>query len=455
MARGRRHGGQAGANNIWPGFVDALATLLLGIIFLLVVFVIAQVILSHSITDKDEALEKLNQQVNELAELLDLERRANADLRLNIAQLSSSLQAAVAERDNLSTRLENLESENRVSQETLANLENQTASQQEAVRQHLLEIASLREDILALRTLRDELENRITELANQLETSKVALEDSEAARRDAAREILSLRDRSKQLKAELADEAERTRLAQAEVKKRDIQLDELTAAFNLLKIKLDESVQLTTEQEGQVALLNQQLAALRLQVQILNKALEASEKRDLEQQAVIKDLGSRLNKALASKVAELARYRSEFFGRLREVLGGRKDIRIVGDRFVFQSEVLFVSGSASLEPAGAESLARLANTLLEISGDIPADLDWVLRIDGHTDQDPINTPEFPSNWELSTARAISVVKFLIAQGIEPKRLAATGFGEFQPLDPADSDAAKNRNRRIEFKLTQH
>jgi chemotaxis protein MotB len=158
--------------------------------------------------------------------------------------------------------------------------------------------------------------------------------------------------------------------------------------------------------------------------------------------------------ALASKVQELARYRSEFFGRLREVLGKRKDVRIVGDRFVFQSEVLFETGSAELGGAGQQQLGQLARALTEIAARIPKDLPWVLRVDGHTDRIPIHTPEFRSNWELSTARAISVVRFLIDQGIPADHLAATGFGEHQPLDPGLSEAALRRNRRIELKLTQ-
>ncbi len=510
MARSRRHGSQSGTSNIWPGFVDALATLLLVMIFLLVIFVLAQVILSRTLTGKDAALDRLNQQVNELANLLDLERQANAELRLNITQLSSSLQSAVEERDQASIRLEGLQEKNQTTQSALAALEGKSEEQQEQVRQLLLEISSLREDLIALRKMRDELEARIggmadklalaeltgddarralallkadagklksdlattSERARQLETDKSKLETEkrrlETDKRDletakveleekASRldeENSSLRDRSKKLVARLADEAERTRLSQVEIKKRDIRLEEVASRYALIKQNLDDTLQLSTEQRAQVALLNQQIAALREQISILNQALEASESLDRKQETVIKDLGSRLNKALASKVAELARYRSEFFGRLREVLGRRKDVQIVGDRFVFQSEVLFLSASAKLEPAGQDQLAQLAQTLTEIARDIPSDVDWILRIDGHTDRFPIKTQEFPSNWELSTARAISVVKFLIDQGIPPKRLAATGFGAHQPLDLTDDENAHRVNRRIEMKLTQ-
>ncbi len=206
--------------------------------------------------------------------------------------------------------------------------------------------------------------------------------------------------------------------------------------------------------EAEVALLNQQMNALRTQLAALEKALEASERRDQQQQAQIVNLSKRLNAALASKVEELARYRSEFFGRLRDVLGQRDDIRIVGDRFVFQSEVLFASGSATIGDPGKAQLAALAKTLLDISRKIPGDIAWVLQVEGHTDIRPINSPYFPSNWELSSARALSVVRFLQDQGIPPERLSAAGYGPYQPLDKGNSDAAFERNRRIELKLTQ-
>ncbi len=215
-----------------------------------------------------------------------------------------------------------------------------------------------------------------------------------------------------------------------------------------------EQKELTDAAQAQLLLLNRQIMALRQQLASLATALEVAESANKEQEVQIADLGRRLNVALASKVQELARYRSEFFGRLREVLGNRRDVRIVGDRFVFQSEVLFETGSAELGEMGQRQLGQLAQTLNEIAPRIPKNLPWVLRVDGHTDRVPIHTPEFPSNWELSTARAMSVVRFLMEQGIAADHLAATGFGEHQPLDPGFSEEALRRNRRIELKLTQ-
>jgi chemotaxis protein MotB len=260
-------------------------------------------------------------------------------------------------------------------------------------------------------------------------------------------ELTAERDRSKELEARLSTEQERTLLAQREIEEKDIR-------FKATEEALSEEQQLTARQRAQVELLNQQIAALRRQLATIANALEAAETTAKEQKVQIADLGRRLNVALAGKVQELARYRSEFFGRLREILGQRQDIRVVGDRFVFQSEVLFETGSADLGVVGRLQLTRLADTLNEIAPEIPPEIEWVLRIDGHTDSRPISTPEFPSNWELSTARAISVVRFLIDQGIPPGRLAATGFGQFQPLDTGTDEIAFRRNRRIELKLTQ-
>ncbi|HUU67462.1 MAG TPA: peptidoglycan -binding protein [Methyloceanibacter sp.] len=221
-----------------------------------------------------------------------------------------------------------------------------------------------------------------------------------------------------------------------------------------LGTKLDEQRKITNDALAKVELLNQQLAAVRLQLAALNEALEATEAKDKESQAKIADLGQRLNVALAKKVKELAQYRSDFFGKLRAALGSRQDFQIVGDRFVFPSDVLFDPGSADLKPEATFQLDKLAAALREIGGNIPPDIAWVMRVDGHTDIKPIATAEFPSNWELSSARAISVVRYLMSQGIAPEHLVAAGFGEFQPIDSGTSDQALARNRRIELKLTE-
>ncbi len=210
---------------------------------------------------------------------------------------------------------------------------------------------------------------------------------------------------------------------------------------------------ISKESAAKVDLLNQQLLALRRQIAALNEALAAAEAKDKDSQARITDLGARLNVVLARQVQELQRYRSDFFGRLRELLRDRKDIRVVGDRFVFESEVLFPVGQATMTPEGLAALDPIASAIVELENAIPKEIDWALQVDGHTDARPISSAQFPSNWELSSARATSVVKYLISRGVPPKRLVAAGFGEFQPIDDGTSEEARRRNRRIELKLT--
>ena len=215
---------------------------------------------------------------------------------------------------------------------------------------------------------------------------------------------------------------------------------------------LDQQKQMSQQALSQVELLNEQIAALRRQIAAVQAALDASESKDVESQAQITDLGKRLNVALAQRVQELSRYRSDFFGRLRDILGNRPDIRIVGDRFVLQSEVFFDTGQSVLKPEGRAELDKIAAVLLDVSKQIPQDINWVLRVDGHTDVRP--TGGGRSNWDLSASRAIAVVQYLITKGVPPQRLVAAGFGEFQPIDTGTTEEAYARNRRIELKLTE-
>lgn len=442
----------------WPGFVDALAALLVVVVFLIMVFALAQVFLSDALSGRDTVLERLTREIDELAQLLDLERNANADLRISVAQLSSQLQTSVSERDALVAKLSDIEeelaAERRARADEVAELNRIVAADKESIELQLRDLERLNRDIAALRTVRAELEDEVAGMAATLRLSEQQLAEIRDLAAQRERELGEARDLTKELEARLADERERTVLAQKEVDERDIRLAELLQRAETAEDSFSEERNLSQEAQRQVALLGQQLAELRKQLAALNEALEASEAKNEAQNAQIVNLGQRLNAALATRVQELARYRSEFFGRLREVLGDRTDIRIVGDRFVFQSEVLFASGAAQLNDVGAGQLEQLAATLRQISSEIPAELDWVLRVDGHTDERPISTAQFPSNWELSSARATSVVKFLIVQGIPPNRLVAAGFGQYQPLDTGKDEIAYRRNRRIEFKLTQ-
>ena len=405
--------------DIWPGFVDALATLLMVIIFLLMVFVLAQFFLGEALTGRDQALDRLRSQVSELADLLALERNASQDLRVNVDQLSVELQSTVATRDDLSTQLQSVRLRAEAAEEKAAQMQRSLEDafktivvDREKIAAQLGQLATLARNIEALTALREELRAEIAALSGNL------------ARKDDA------------------------------LKEKDTALSDKDAALKKSQAVLVEEQKISESARAQLALLNQQLRALRQQLAKLSTTLEISEKLATTQKVQIANLGKRLNLALATKVQELSRYRSEFFGRLRAILGSRRGIRIVGDRFVFQSEVLFSTGSAELGEAGEEQLRQLAVSLKEISEKIPTNINWILRVDGHTDRIPIRTIRFPSNWELSTARAISVVKFLTNEGIPPTRLAATGFGEFQPLDARNDEIANRRNRRIEIKLTQ-
>ena len=444
MALGTRRSRRSSID-IWPGFVDALAQLLMVIIFVLLVFTAGQFLLSDALSGRDKALQQLQQQVNELSDLLAVEKRTGAELRQGAASLTTQLQAALSERDTLRTRVAELAA--RADRETaraneatgkLRDAESTVVADKEKVELQLREIESLRRDIEALKTVRTELEAKVASLA---------------ASQQNGREAGALRDRSKELEARLATEQERTSLAQKQISDRDIRLRALGERADKAETALAAEQQTSRAARAQVEELSSQIAMLREQLAQIAAALDASEAKAKDQQTQIADLGRRLNAALASKVQELARYRSEFFGRLREIIGDRADIRVVGDRFVFQSEVLFAPGSADLTAPAKRRLDPVIAALKAISDKIPPDLNWVLRVDGHTDKRPISNDQFASNWELSAARAISVVRYAVAQGIPVTRLAAAGFGENQPLDPGDSDEAYRRNRRIELKLT--
>lgn len=381
MAALSRH--RSSPDYTWPGYVDALTTLLMVLVFLLSIFSVAQFTLSDALSNRDTAIDSLGRQVGELAKQLSLEKKSAEDLTKDVARLTLQLGQLRSERDRLNT------------------------------------------DLTAQRKTTDDLKAERDRLSAQL--------------KDATREIeTKTADLQKELERQ---RAELTRLAAS-----------LAAANNekgKLFADLTEEQKQTAEQKANTVRLTAELATLKDELAKLNAALEAADVKAKEQNAQIVDLGQKLNRALASKVEELARYRSEFFGKLREALAGQRDVQIVGDRFVFQSEVLFPSGSAALQPSGERQLASVAQRLVEIAAKIPKEINWVLQVDGHTDSKPINTAAFPSNWELSAARAIAVVKFLHSQGIANEHLVAAGYGEYQPLSMMDTA----RNRRIELKLT--
>ena len=431
-------------NATWPGFVDALAALLMVIIFVLMLFVVAQFYLTQALSGRDKDLLQLQNQINELGELLSVEKVANAELQTIIAQLEFGLKTSNTERDKLTNQ----------------------------VAQLIITGDQLRKKLVVASDIEEKLTNQI----NRLETKSVDLEKnlkntSEIARLtkiELDKSILQLTNLERELAAKKREnDSARQQIENSEFQKEKLKreidearrlLDKIIIKLSKEKFKLVAAEKLYSNLKDEKKLsnqrLNEQIEALRKEIAILNKTLETKEREAEKKNVRILDLGKRLNRALASKVQELARFRSEFFGRLQEVLKNRKDVRIVGDRFVFQSEVLFASGAAEIGISGKNELIKLANTLNKITPKIPQNIDWILQVEGHTDRIPIYNAKFQNNWDLSSARAISVVEFLIKKGVKPSRLSAAGFGEFQPLDNRRDEISNRRNRRIEIKLTQ-
>jgi chemotaxis protein MotB len=598
---------RGGGLDVWPGYVDALSTLLMVIIFVLMVFVLAQGFLSVALSSRDRALDRLNRQVEELAELLALERGQTGELRSALSRTAEELRAAASardalssqlrevrddrdrlaeerdaargERDLLTARLIDLELTGRGAPERIASLEaelaealrraeaaggdaaqtvrqltdtgraleaeraarqqvevraaeldrqlgesrgavatarqelagltrqlqeaqaelaetqrqlaamrtemaaldRQVQADRETIEARLSDITRLSEQIRALSALRDQLEQQVEEASRRageetrLRASTEAILGSEAERRMAAEQALAAEaERRRAAETLTAEEtqrretmerrlAEQARLAEAagaaaveqarQAESARAQAAEQAQAAETARAQAAEQIRLAESARAQVALLGRQLADLRNQLARLAAALDAAEASSRDKDVQISALGSRLNAALAARVEELQRYRSDFFGRLRDVLGDRADVRIVGDRFVFQSEVLFPPASAELSERGQQQIREIARVLQDISSRIPPDVNWLLRVDGHADRNPIRSPRFASNWELSAARAIAVAQLLIAEGLPSSRVAATAFGDNQPLDTADTPEAYARNRRIELRLT--
>ena len=397
LARRNRSGGPE--SFIWPGFVDGLATLLMVIIFVLMVFFLIQTNLAMRVSGQDETLTRLRTEISTLAELLNLERTRTGDLVLANEQLSDSLAGAETTIDSLNARL-----------------------------------ASLEESLGLATAENTALDARLQAAISRAENAESEVAAQQAALNQRTIELEELAARIAVMEAEHADTiASLQRTQKAELNARD------------------ETINATRQE---ITLLTQSINALKTKLGQLQALLDEKEEEARQAKEASLNLSRKLNDALTSKVAELQRFRSEFFGRLRDILKDRSDIRVVGDRFVFQSEVLFDIGSAEIGPEGERQLLELSTALRDIADEIPTDIDWVLQVSGHTDDLPINTPLYKDNWDLSSARAISVVRYLILAGVDPDRLSASGFGEFQPIDTSDSDAARARNRRIEMKLTQ-
>ena len=462
MALARRNGQRFSAT-IWPGFVDAMTALLLVLMFVLSIFMIVQSVLRETISTKENELSALTEQVAGLAAALSLREAEVSDLTgaLGEARAQASAQASLI--TTLTSQLEAREGELEAAGQRITAFEAQVAAlltERDAARDE----ASARAEELRLdRATIEELRGKLQASGDELAAMTLALEQARAD----AEETLTLLAAAEAAKTDLE-----TRL--------DVQLSaaEKEAALTAVaEAALAEEKQLSTENARKVALLNEQIAALRGQLGELQALLDDAQARDASAQVQVEALGSQLNAALAQVAAEqkrraaldeaarikaeeeardLARYRSEFFGRLSELLAGREGVRVVGDRFVFSSEVLFAPGSATLSPAGQGQIAQVTQMLQDLAGQIPPEIDWIIRVDGHTDDVALSGQgEFRDNWELSQARALSVVRYMIDQlGFEPRRLAATGFAEFRPVMGGTSPEARAANRRIELKLTE-
>jgi chemotaxis protein MotB len=542
------------ATNIWPGFVDVLATLLIVIIFILMVFTVSQIYLSDAISGRDKALEDLRNQINELSKILvieskekqqALEKLSTTESKLQSEQeLTLRLESEIAESKAtistqsinisvLSDQIENLLVELRIVAKALEtyegievtsldtkglgerinkalaaridqlNLMNEklSLSQQETAKQlqivnelnakltlneeelqnQVMQYQKLTEELIALN---DSLDIKDQTLIEKIElirnkNTKLALLNEELIKKDTTifdlrgkilelNDILSISEETKiAQQAEIQSLSQKISVLETESAKsadQKTQIESLTSKIASLEKENQQLIESTDKEIleaqlkasstlEQVAFLTNEIEVLKNEINILNSALEASEQDVLTKELKIEVLGERLNKALTSKVFELQKYRSEFFGRLQSILGDRQDIKVVGDRFIFESELLFDSGSASLQLEGKEKLKQIGLTLKETTMNIPDDIDWIIQVEGHTDKNPINTLQFPSNWELSTARANTVLKLLLELGFNPQHLSAAGYGEFYPISKGESAKDLQQNRRIELKLT--
>ena len=464
MARGIRRSQREGLN-AWPGYVDALSTLLMVIIFVLLVFVLAQGFLSVTLSSRDRALDRLNRQVAELADLLSLERSQTDELRASLGRAQDEARRAAAARDTAQGELTGLRTErDRLHDErdSLRDARDQLAARlsdaELAARGTGERIASLESRLTEALGRAEAVGGQTAEAVRQRAEAARALAAAQAGRQQAEQSLTQSQAQSQAqiaaLQAEAAKLSEQVRALTALRDQLEKQAQEAQAKLGEEQRAHGEAVRLSESAQAQAALLNRQIDELKAQLQRLSAVLDVQQKSGQEKDAQIADLGSRLNIALAAKVEELQRYRSDFFGRLRQVLGDRPDVRIVGDRFVFQSEVLFPVGSADLSDNGRAQIRQIAGVLKEISGRIPPDTPWILRVDGHADRTPFRGGgRFASNWELSAARAIAVAQLLIGEGLPANRVAAAAFGDNQPIDQGDSPEALARNRRIELRLT--
>ncbi len=536
MGLSRRGGAKSSDAVIWPGFVDAMTALLMVLMFVLTIFMVVQSVLREEITHQGDELNSLTAQVASLADALGLERQNSRKLKGEINGLQSNLTAATAKGETQSALIATLTSQLGAKETALAAATTRISSFEAQVATLLTQRDAAKGEAHALSTSLSALQTAQARLISEQEALQIAVAKARSevdAQSEAARLAAARRDAIAALMADLQAKSDassadltraQTQLSQAEaarlvdqsalqalqdrLKSSDTELTAMTLALEEQRRKAEETLTLLAAAQSkaagkpdqasllntanaalaaekstsaaaarQVALLNEQVAALRGQLGALQDLLDAAASKDSANKVQLEALGGQLNSALAQTAAEqkrraeleaaerqrleaetkdLAKYRSEFFGQMSQLLAGRDGVRVVGDRFVFSSEVLFTQGSAVLAPEGRAQIASVVQSLQEIAGEIPKNIDWIIRVDGHTDNLPLSgLGEFADNWQLSQARALSVVRYMQNDlGFPPNRLAATGFGEYQPVAAGDSPEARAQNRRIELKLTE-
>ena len=454
---------------IWPGFVDVLASTLMVIIFIVLLFTVSQVYLGDLVVGK-------NEQIQNLEKTIEIQDDTIVEQDISLTDKEKIL----IEKQNLISQLDteifNLDEEIKSKQQLILNKDELLSSQGQIIVNQDQTIFSLDELITEQALDIDELNKIIAQITDELSISLAQNQELQS-------ELLNLNEEQKQLKINLFNLEGDNEVLIGKITESQNKIETLIQSLNSsesLNRALEERIASTNEQnealknqisslEGdadlksaslndalvKISQLSENIKVLGNEIQLLNNLLDSKEVEIAKNKVELGELGDRLNRVLTSEIYKLQKYKSEFFGKLTEILGNRSDIQIKGDRFIFQSEVLFESGSSDIQPEGRVALSLIAKTMSDLIIELPTDLNWILQVDGHTDKVPIATSRFPSNWELSHARALEVVKFFIQQGLPANKLSANGYGEYQPMNFGDSPEDLKQNRRIELKITQN
>jgi len=460
---------------IWPGFVDVLASTLMVIIFVVLLFTVAQVYLGDLVIGKNKQILSLEKTIEiqdetiveqdlslsdkEIALLERQEVIKQLDTELNILDEEiKAKQFEISEKENLLTAKDE---EITLQDELLKEKDETILTLDDLINKQALDITELNEIIariteelsLSLEE-KEELRGRLSSLNEEQENLKNKLQELGGENEVLVSQLSDSQGRIQSLLESLSSSQGENEILETQISSVENQNQSLRDQISSLE--QDSVIQTTSLNEAlaQISRLSEDIKILSNEIQLLNNLLESKEAEIASNKIELGELGDRLNRVLTSELYKLQKYRSEFFGQLSETLGQREDIQIKGDRFIFQSEILFESGSTDIQSGGRVALSLIAKTLIDLSNQIPTDLNWILQVDGHTDKVPISTARFPSNWELSHARALEVVKFFIQQGIPADKLSANGYGEHQPISLGSSPEDLKLNRRIELKITQ-